>query len=455
MAWWQACALLRELSVRRIIVSFCVLLSVSCGDADSSGEYVVCTETEKHFPQRPALEFDVLFVIDNSPSMADEATVLADNMANFANVLQNIEGGLPNIHIGFVSSASSVATLGDLQVGQRADGCPDGPFLSDIAFDVGPRIRNYDGTLAEALACMAATATTGLPIEQPLEAMKRALDGSRTGNEGFLRESASLFVVMIGDEDDCSGGTALSADASETNSAWRCFADGVQCAESTSSFGIKTGCESRPTPSTLASVDSYVSFLKGLKEDPGKVLVSSVNAGGPIIVVDSVNGLSLNSVCQGALSAQPAVRLEYFGSQFPNRSTITDACITNWSDVMTPIADRFPIHSPNPCISGDIDLDSGQEGIQHECTVSQIEFLGSIDAQTESLMEECTVIPPLDDMPPCWYIDEKPTQCSNTSSGAAALNVHWGRQPVPSGTTVIALCHSGCVMPNVDAGPAQ
>ena len=119
---------------------------------------------------------------------------------------------------------------------------------------------------------------------------------------------------------------------------------------------------------------------------------------------------------------------------------------------MTLIADRLPIEGASRCIWGDIDLDPEREGIQHECTVSRFESLG-LDGQTEMLMDECAPIPPRDDMPPCWYIDEKPVEC--TTSGGAALNVHWGRQTVPSRTTVVALCHSGCVMPNVDGGPAQ
>src|SRR5690606_27094291 len=47
---------------------------------------------------------DILFVIDDSGSMREEQDSLLANFDNFINVLQEIEGGLPNVHIGVIST---------------------------------------------------------------------------------------------------------------------------------------------------------------------------------------------------------------------------------------------------------------------------------------------------------------------------------------------------------------
>ena len=47
---------------------------------------------------------DILFVIDDSGSMGEEQASLARNFPAFVNVLNTIPGGLPDVHIGVVSS---------------------------------------------------------------------------------------------------------------------------------------------------------------------------------------------------------------------------------------------------------------------------------------------------------------------------------------------------------------
>src|SRR5687768_43044 len=58
----------------------------------------------KDIPVTVNRDIDILFVIDDSPSMLDKQTNLKNNFPNFINVLNTIEGGLPNVHLGVVSS---------------------------------------------------------------------------------------------------------------------------------------------------------------------------------------------------------------------------------------------------------------------------------------------------------------------------------------------------------------
>src|SRR5690606_31223928 len=51
-------------------------------------------------PVRHPFEVDLLFVIDDSPSMQQEQASLVRNMARFAQVLEQVHGGAPSLHIG-------------------------------------------------------------------------------------------------------------------------------------------------------------------------------------------------------------------------------------------------------------------------------------------------------------------------------------------------------------------
>src|SRR3954454_2054806 len=58
----------------------------------------------KDIPVNINRDLDLLFLIDDSPSMADKQANLADNFPKFIEVLNSIPGGLPNVHIGVVTS---------------------------------------------------------------------------------------------------------------------------------------------------------------------------------------------------------------------------------------------------------------------------------------------------------------------------------------------------------------
>src|SRR5689334_16262840 len=73
----------------------------------------------KDIPVHQNRDIDILFMIDNSGSMQDKQTNLKNNFKNFTDVLSSIEGGLPNIHLGVVTS----------DVGSKAD---DGSSASGV-----------------------------------------------------------------------------------------------------------------------------------------------------------------------------------------------------------------------------------------------------------------------------------------------------------------------------------
>ena len=116
-------------------------------------------EERTEFPVVQNRDIDILFVIDNSRSMLAEQDSLATNFVRIADALEGIEGGLPNVHIGVVSTdmgagghTCGAGDGGALQSAPRVAGCdaPAGAFISNIE-----GASNYTGSLSDAFSCIA------------------------------------------------------------------------------------------------------------------------------------------------------------------------------------------------------------------------------------------------------------------------------------------------------------
>ncbi len=200
----------------------------------------------------PNRDVDVLFVIDNSGSMAEEQGLLAKNFQAFIGELDLVDA---NYRVGIVTTDNgnprdpkAVFDAGDLRLSSCLGRVEDGEFVYndlDAAFactdhcaltdaqleirptsadssddpdkEVAPRSwleRLYGETnlgggvsIAEAFQCYGPQGVNGAGFESPLESMYGALAKSEdrdSGNYGFLRDNAHLAVVFITDEVDCS-----------------------------------------------------------------------------------------------------------------------------------------------------------------------------------------------------------------------------------------------------------
>jgi hypothetical protein len=190
-----------------------------------------------------AVATDILFVIDDSGSMSEEQANLRDNLGAFIDAL--IASPVENdFRIGVTSTSveefGATATTGQ-SYPCAGRGCtpsvpfPDGALLA-VRQDAGGNgiagSLDYDRTLYPSLsgfrgarvlgkgdgsaAALAALArdfkanvqlgTTGSGREQPFRAARLALtDRLLDVNAGFLRPGARLAVIIVTDEDDCSG----------------------------------------------------------------------------------------------------------------------------------------------------------------------------------------------------------------------------------------------------------
>lgn len=182
----------------------------------------VPTEDTPTAPPRAVI--DVLFVVDNSASMAQEQDVLSRALPDFLRSLYELaeaRGAEADVHVGVTSTDAGTA-------GYAVSTCrePDGGDRGCLLHEPSPLFAGCDPTyppflsrssaegetypieaLADDFACLAVLGTEGCGFEQQFAAARRALgeDAAPGGcNEGFLRPGSAVAVIHVSDEDDCS-----------------------------------------------------------------------------------------------------------------------------------------------------------------------------------------------------------------------------------------------------------
>lgn len=187
------------------------------------------TESEITVPAVEPSPADILFVVDNSGSMADEQQNLAENFTFFINQI----AGSGDYQIAIVTTDQSTEStpnepdpgeyggyvdyvfdsgdyrvlrrdLSDLSSGCSAVGIEHGCFRGPTP---GRRVIRSGTDTEQQVADFIANVdvgSCGSGVEQGLKSMVSALDKTRPGgcNEGFLREDANLVIIFVSDEED-------------------------------------------------------------------------------------------------------------------------------------------------------------------------------------------------------------------------------------------------------------
>jgi hypothetical protein len=178
-----------------------------------------------------ARKLDILFMIDNSSSMAPLQAKLRAQVPAFIDTLADpATGTLPDLHVAVVSSsfgagawanvngchsaAADPNTTGDDQgrFRQGRGSCtmlhPGATFLETGGGAGGG--ANFDGDLRNAVGCITDLGDNGCGFESQFASIYYALyKGSLSPTEdpdngGFLRPNAKLAIVLLTNEDDCS-----------------------------------------------------------------------------------------------------------------------------------------------------------------------------------------------------------------------------------------------------------
>lgn len=404
---------------------------------------------DKRIPVQTNRNIDILFVIDDSGSMAEEQQSLNDNFQTFVNVLQNIPGGLPNVHIGVVSTNAG-AVAGVSQCGATGDNGLlktsanlNGAFFITDSAEGG---ANYTGTLTEAFSSIASLGTGGCGFEAQLESMRLALNGTNAENEGFLRDEAFLAVIFITDEDDCSvqerqgffaNPMAGVNDPLGPFSSFRCFEFGIQCdPDDPRSNGAKEGCLPRQDSPYLYSVQEYIDFLKEVK-DENLIIVAGIS--GPAEPSASGSGFrtsvrpdpdpgpqngipELAPSCEetGLGEAAPAIRLNQFITSF-RTNVSTSICDNDLSGPLVKIAELVAERIGTPCLAPNISQPP-------DC----VAWVEDSDGENQVLIPECG-------SPPCYrFLD--PGAVQDQCNGTMGVEFDPGSMSFPFGADFRIQC---------------
>ena len=336
-------------------------------------------EVTIRMPLTTEKDVDILFVVDNSLSMADEQAKLARQFPKLIDALRSPKLGpvkagavcnesntsgckIANVRIGVVSSDMGAGNYGvcagndrgQLQYKAKVGNCqpPRDRWISynEGATNIFGAGKDPIEKVKEAFSCIAQLGTSGCGFEQPMEAAMQALHPQLNRNPGFLRndptsgKDALLAVVFITDEDDCSARIPTIFDRmnpefdASIDLSFRCFLDGVSCAgcsgTNCAALGDRTQCKPKQGK-YLYGVNRYIDFFKKLKASQyagsgyGRVLMAAI--AGPtnrVKVVPGSSGKGLAKECQvsgdGDSGAVPAVRIQALVHAFSAQLTETE-----------------------------------------------------------------------------------------------------------------------------------
>jgi hypothetical protein len=281
----------------------------------------------------PIRKLDLVFMLDNSPSMGPKVAKLNAQLPRLLTALKSpMDGTFPDLRVAFIDSdlgtggayssgscgpndSNGQNAYGDMGNFQMRGAAACGMTRADslwLEYTKGAPV-NYAGDINKVLSCLAANlGTVGCGEEHALQAFEFALvaqnlhfDQYATQN-AFLRPEANLGLVFLSDEDDCSAATndGMFGDKAELrgeSASLRCATRGHSCAginlsdggpgyptkqAFTSTFaacsartdacqnatdGARTGTDtSAPTTcSPLKSIKTMTKELKGLKGEQG------------------------------------------------------------------------------------------------------------------------------------------------------------------------------------------
>ena len=151
---------------------------------------------------------DIVFVVDDSGSMAEEQQNLATNFPMFAQLLSQYQvNGMPlDFRVGLTTTGRTVSYnvavpgFGTLPQSETGD---NGAF-KDTCGSTARFLQSSDPNVDQTLACRANVGTSGPSVEMPMLMSKYALgDRITDGTNGqFLRPDALLAIIYLTDEDD-------------------------------------------------------------------------------------------------------------------------------------------------------------------------------------------------------------------------------------------------------------
>jgi hypothetical protein len=190
-------------------------------------------ETDAQVTIVPMRRLDLLFLVDNSPSMKPKQDKMREQFPKLIEALRDpVERTLPDLRIAILDSdlgdglsghCPNSSGYGDRGVFQMRDaaGCGANPGARWLEYTKNQPV-NFKGDVSEVFGCLASNlGVEGCGFEHPLGALEWAFFLEENKSQwDFLRPEAYLGIVLLTDEDDCSAppGTHVFAKWEKTES---------------------------------------------------------------------------------------------------------------------------------------------------------------------------------------------------------------------------------------------
>lgn len=302
-------------------------------------------ETDSTVPQKCGLEApliepqktDILFVIDNSGSMAEEQEGVATELPAFIEALKQGGGVAQDFHVGVITTTvyqnaqvgSSLNLTEYASQSGRLQAVPLPAADGGVQPGTERMLTGDDPELIDKFRRLVRQGTSGSGQETPFEAVRLAVAGplastpvQEGGTQGFLRDGARLLVVVVSDEDDCS----------ETDRPPKVF------------VGTQAGRDyCGEQSSNLTSVKTYFDAFNALTDSTGAPRDVIWAAIAPVSTVDKSaapvndNGTIRNVDCP--TSFEPGIRHREMALLFDQQAQNLDSiCNTSYRETLVNIA---------------------------------------------------------------------------------------------------------------------
>ena len=304
---------------RRTAIAALVAALSGCGAFDSVPAGAV-TECQVETLVPGAVKTDILFVVDDSGSMAVEQANLATSFDSFIRALasstvqDDFQIGVTTTSVDLArcddASCSSFSVITNFTQGPaQGTPYPAGALVGAADHKVLPATSP---TLIDDFKANVNVGTSGSPKEQGLRAAllavtDRIADGT---NAGFLRPGARLAVIVVTDEDDCSDPATPPAVV------YPVFGD---------------SCHADEEKAKLPPVADYVNALKANLAGESRDVVLAV-----IAAVDPTTKEPVQPACNP--QGDKATRYSAFVSGFPGKGLIDDICQADFTATLQQVA---------------------------------------------------------------------------------------------------------------------
>jgi hypothetical protein len=290
-------------------------------------------------PLLTAQKTDILFVVDNSGSMAQEQDGIATELPAFIEELRRGAGTAHDFQVGVITTSvylnpdpQTVTGVTYTEYPTQSGKLQAVPvLLSDGSTAPGTErlITSSDPDLVEKFRRLVRQGIQGSGQETPFEAVRLAVSPplsttplAEGGNKEFFRDGARLLVVVVTDEDDCSENRRLPM-VVVGNDTTRDY-----CTEQSNN---------------LTPVAEYESVFRGLLDStraPRQVIWAAI---APVATTDKRaesfldNGVIRNADCP--TSFQPGFRHYAMAQRFdPTLANLDSICISSYRDSLLRIA---------------------------------------------------------------------------------------------------------------------